>query len=168
MARRTVLDHLYWELTYWKTPDEYERLTAGEQVHLGALDVARVDGTVVLDAGAGTGRITLDYLLSRAAAHAAGRHGSDGCAAAGWPLRALESALACTGLAPGLASKPGFVCAQRDGLEPQAQEESAMRPGGPERIRTSDTRFRKPPLYPLSYGAGMRVSPQRGAPSAAV
>lgn len=58
-ARRVVLDHLFWELTYWKTPDEYERLTAGEQVHLGALDVARVDGAVVLDAGAGTGRVTL-------------------------------------------------------------------------------------------------------------
>ena len=25
--------------------------------------------------------------------------------------------------------------------------------GGPEKIRTSDTRFRKPLLYPLSYGA---------------
>ncbi len=25
--------------------------------------------------------------------------------------------------------------------------------GGPERIRTSDARFRKPTLYPLSYGA---------------
>jgi SAM-dependent methyltransferase len=50
---------LFWELTYWKTPDEYERLTAGEQVHLGALDVARVDDAVVLDAGAGTGRLTL-------------------------------------------------------------------------------------------------------------
>jgi ubiquinone/menaquinone biosynthesis C-methylase UbiE len=58
-ARRSVLDHLYWELTYWKTPEEYERLTAGEQVHLGALDFAHVDGAVVLDAGAGTGRATL-------------------------------------------------------------------------------------------------------------
>ena len=58
-ARRDVLDRLFWELTYWKTPEEYERLTAGEQVHLGALDVARVDGAVVLDAGAGTGRVTL-------------------------------------------------------------------------------------------------------------
>lgn len=58
-ARRAVLDQLFWELTYWKTPDEYERLTAGERVHLGALDFARVDGAVVLDAGAGTGRITL-------------------------------------------------------------------------------------------------------------
>ncbi len=58
-ARHAVLRHLFWDLTYWQTPDEYDRLTAGEQVHLGALDVARVDGAVVLDAGAGTGRITL-------------------------------------------------------------------------------------------------------------
>jgi SAM-dependent methyltransferase len=58
-ARRAVLERLFWELTYWKTPDEYERLTAGEQVHLGALDVAHVDGAVVLDAGAGSGRVTL-------------------------------------------------------------------------------------------------------------
>ena len=59
LARRDVLERLFWELIYWKTPAEYERLTAGEQVHLGALDVARVDGAVVLDAGAGTGRVTL-------------------------------------------------------------------------------------------------------------
>lgn len=58
-AQHAVLDHLFWDLTYWKTPDEYERLTAGEQVHLGAFGVARVDGAVVLDAGAGTGRVTL-------------------------------------------------------------------------------------------------------------
>lgn len=58
-ARRTILDSLFWELVYWKTPDDYERLTAGEQVHLGALDVARVNDAVVLDAGAGTGRVTL-------------------------------------------------------------------------------------------------------------
>jgi SAM-dependent methyltransferase len=58
-ARRNMLDALFWELVYWKTPDEYERLTAGEQVHLGALDAARVDGAVVLDAGAGAGRVTL-------------------------------------------------------------------------------------------------------------
>jgi hypothetical protein len=25
-----VLEQLFWELTYWKTPLEYERLTAGE------------------------------------------------------------------------------------------------------------------------------------------
>jgi SAM-dependent methyltransferase len=58
-ARRTVLEQLFWDLTYWKTPMEYERLTAGEQVHLGALDFARIDEAVVLDAGAGTGRVTL-------------------------------------------------------------------------------------------------------------
>jgi SAM-dependent methyltransferase len=58
-ARQSVLNSLFWELTYWKTPGDYERLTAGEQVHLGALDVARVDGAVALDAGAGAGRITL-------------------------------------------------------------------------------------------------------------
>jgi ubiquinone/menaquinone biosynthesis C-methylase UbiE len=65
-SQRRLLRHLFWELTYWKTPDEYERLTIGEQVHLGALDFARVDGAVVLDAGAGTGRITLP--LARRAA----------------------------------------------------------------------------------------------------
>jgi SAM-dependent methyltransferase len=54
-----MLNLLFWDLTYWKTPAEYERLTAGEQVHLGALDVAHVDGATVLDAGAGTGRVTL-------------------------------------------------------------------------------------------------------------
>ncbi len=58
-ARADLLKRLFWELTYWKTPGEYERLTAGEQVHLGALDFARVDDTVVLDAGAGSGRVTL-------------------------------------------------------------------------------------------------------------
>jgi ubiquinone/menaquinone biosynthesis C-methylase UbiE len=46
-------------VNYWKTLDDYKRLTAGEQVHLGALDIARADGAVVLDAGAGTGRVTL-------------------------------------------------------------------------------------------------------------
>lgn len=67
VAAGAVLDRLFWDLTYWKTPEEYERLTAGEQVHLGALDVARVDGDVVLDAGAGTGRLTLP--LARRARH---------------------------------------------------------------------------------------------------
>ncbi len=58
-ARVDLLNRLFWELTYWKTPDEYERLTAGEQVHLGALDFAHADDAVVLDAGAGTGRVTM-------------------------------------------------------------------------------------------------------------
>ena len=58
-AREALLSTLFWDLIYWKTPDDYDRLTAGEQVHLGALDVARVDGAIVLDAAAGAGRITL-------------------------------------------------------------------------------------------------------------
>lgn len=58
-ACQMILEGLFWELIYWKTPDDYERLTSGEQVHLGALDVARVDRAVVLDAGAGAGRVTL-------------------------------------------------------------------------------------------------------------
>jgi SAM-dependent methyltransferase len=58
-ARRAVLETLFWELVYWKSPDDYERLTAGEQVHLGALDAAHVNDAVVLDAGAGAGRVTL-------------------------------------------------------------------------------------------------------------
>jgi hypothetical protein len=35
--------------------------------------------------------------------------------------------------------------------------------GGPGRIRTCDTRFRKPLLYPLSYGAG-RSTVQQSMP----
>ena len=58
-AREFLLKSLFWDLTYWKTPGDYDRLTAGEQVHRGALDIARVDDAVVLDAGAGAGRITL-------------------------------------------------------------------------------------------------------------
>ena len=58
-SRQAMLKTLFWELVYWKMPDDYDLLTAGEQVHLGALDVARVDGAIVLDAAAGAGRITL-------------------------------------------------------------------------------------------------------------
>jgi SAM-dependent methyltransferase len=58
-ARRAVLDRLFWELTYWKIPEEYERLIAGEPIHPGTFAFARPDDAVVLDAGAGTGRATL-------------------------------------------------------------------------------------------------------------
>jgi ubiquinone/menaquinone biosynthesis C-methylase UbiE len=58
-SRQAMLKTLFWELVYWKMPDDYDLLTAGEQVHLGALDIARVDGAIVLDAAAGAGRITL-------------------------------------------------------------------------------------------------------------
>lgn len=69
-ARRALLDDLFWELTYWKTPNEYERLTAGEQIHLGTLDLARAEGGVALDAGAGTGRITMELARRARAVYA--------------------------------------------------------------------------------------------------
>ena len=62
--RRRILDALFWELTYWKTPEWYEELTEGEQVHPGIFRRLRYDlhDRVVLDAGAGSGRVTLDAL----------------------------------------------------------------------------------------------------------
>ena len=58
MARRTVLDRLFWELTYWKTPELYEELTAGERLHPGIFEQLEpvICGNVILDAGAGSGR----------------------------------------------------------------------------------------------------------------
>lgn len=62
VARRTVLDRLFWELTYWKTPDLYEELTEGERPHPGIFEQLEPDirGNVVLDAGAGSGRASLE------------------------------------------------------------------------------------------------------------
>lgn len=62
VARRTVLDRLFWELTYWKTPDLYEELTEGERPHPGIFQQLEPDirGNVVLDAGAGSGRASLE------------------------------------------------------------------------------------------------------------
>lgn len=63
-ARRKVLDGLFWEFTYWKTPDLYEELTQGEPLHAGIF--ARLEpelrAKTVLDAGAGTGRATFALL----------------------------------------------------------------------------------------------------------
>ena len=61
-ARRVVLDRLFWELTYWKTPDLYEELTGGERLHPGIFEQLAPDisGNVVLDAGAGSGRASLE------------------------------------------------------------------------------------------------------------
>lgn len=57
-ARHTLLDALFWELTYWKTPDLYEKLTEGEQLHPGIFQQLEPDirGKTVLDVGAGSGR----------------------------------------------------------------------------------------------------------------
>lgn len=61
-ARHLLLDKLFWELTYWKTPEFYEELTVGEQLHPGIFQQLEplVRGKIVLDAGAGSGRATFE------------------------------------------------------------------------------------------------------------
>lgn len=68
-ARRKLLDGFFWELTYWKTPELYEELTAGEKLHPGIFrDLAGwLRGKTVLDAGAGTGRASFESLRRGAA-----------------------------------------------------------------------------------------------------
>ena len=63
-ARRRLLDALFWELTYWKTPDLYEALTEGEDLHPGIFRQLgpALRGKDVLDAGAGSGRATFACL----------------------------------------------------------------------------------------------------------
>ena len=63
-ARKRVLDGLFWELTYWKTPNLYEELTEGEQLHPGIFQRLAPDirGKIVLDAGAGSGRASFECL----------------------------------------------------------------------------------------------------------
>ena len=63
-ARRHVLDRLFWELTYWKMPELYEELTAGERIHPGIFQALEPDmrDRVVLDAGAGSGRASFECL----------------------------------------------------------------------------------------------------------
>ena len=63
-AQRRVLDGLFWELTYWKTPALYEELTEGERIHPGIFQQLRSDlqGKVVLDVGAGSGRASFESL----------------------------------------------------------------------------------------------------------
>ncbi len=64
VAQRRVLDALFWELTYWKTPALYEELTEGEQLHPGIFQQLEPDlrGKIVLDAGAGCGRASFECL----------------------------------------------------------------------------------------------------------
>ncbi len=68
-ARGRLLDGMFWELTYWRTPDLYEELTAGERIHPGIFLRLAGDlrGRVALDAGAGSGRATLACLRVGAA-----------------------------------------------------------------------------------------------------
>ena len=68
-TRQRLLDTLFWELTYWKTPDLYEKLTEGEQLHPGIFQRLEpyIRGKTVLDVGAGSGRATLECLRAGAA-----------------------------------------------------------------------------------------------------
>jgi SAM-dependent methyltransferase len=64
LARRQVLDNLFWELTYWETPELYEQLTEGEWLHPGIFQQLSpaLRNRTVLDAGAGSGRATIQCL----------------------------------------------------------------------------------------------------------
>ncbi len=63
-ARKRVLDALFWELTYWKTPELYEELTEGEKLHPGIFQQLEphLRHKTVLDVGAGSGRATFECL----------------------------------------------------------------------------------------------------------
>ncbi len=67
-ARRDVLDSLFWELTYWKTPELYNELTEGEHLHPGIFIQLGPDlrNRIVLDAGAGSGRASFECVHSGA------------------------------------------------------------------------------------------------------
>ena len=63
-ACQEILNTLFWELTYWKTPELYDELIAGEQLHPGIFLRLQPDirGRTVLDVGAGSGRGSFECL----------------------------------------------------------------------------------------------------------
>jgi len=63
-ACQEILHALFWEFTYWKTPEFYDELIAGEQLHPGIFQQLQPDihGSTVLDVGAGSGRATVECL----------------------------------------------------------------------------------------------------------
>ncbi len=63
-AREHVLNALFWDLTYWKTPQRYHELTEGESLHPGIFEQLEPDirHRIVLDAAAGSGRATFECL----------------------------------------------------------------------------------------------------------
>ena len=69
LARHLLLDRLFWELIYWKTPEMYEELVAGEQLHPGIFQQLEpvLSNKIVLDAGAGCGRASFAALEHGAA-----------------------------------------------------------------------------------------------------
>lgn len=64
VARQHILDALFWELTYWKTPELYDELTEGEHMHPGIFKHLECDllGKTVLDIGAGSGRASFECM----------------------------------------------------------------------------------------------------------
>jgi ubiquinone/menaquinone biosynthesis C-methylase UbiE len=64
VARQHILDGLFWELTYWKTPELYDELTEGEHMHPGIFQHLEPDlrGKTVLDIGAGGGRASFECM----------------------------------------------------------------------------------------------------------
>ncbi len=64
LARHLLLDKLFWELTYWKTPELYDELVWGEHLHPGIFQqlAPLLDHKIVLDAGAGSGRASFEAL----------------------------------------------------------------------------------------------------------
>ena len=58
-ARRTIRDRLFWPLVYWTHPDDFDELVWGERISDRVLDELDLDGKVVCDIGAGTGRFAL-------------------------------------------------------------------------------------------------------------
>jgi ubiquinone/menaquinone biosynthesis C-methylase UbiE len=90
IARRHVLDNVFWELTYWKMPELYDELTSGEPLNPGIFERLgpELRGKVVLDIAAGTGRATFECLRCEAALIYA-------VDPAPGMLRVLEQKLAC-------------------------------------------------------------------------
>ena len=58
-ARCAIRDRLFWPLVYWTRPDDFEELVWGERISDRVLDELDLDGKIVCDIGAGTGRFTL-------------------------------------------------------------------------------------------------------------
>jgi SAM-dependent methyltransferase len=61
-AQHLLLDQLFWELTYWKTPELYDELTTGEHLHPGIFAQLEpwLHNSIVLDIGAGSGRASFE------------------------------------------------------------------------------------------------------------
>ena len=58
-ARTSIRDQLFWPLVYWTRPRDFEELVWGERIPERVIDELDLDGRIVCDIGAGTGRFTL-------------------------------------------------------------------------------------------------------------